>query len=93
MIRGSGGFPSDPRGESEMAVLNVAVNHGGAAILKDSRRGWRLRMRLNRRGRGLNWRWGAKSTKTGIAWWNVGSLRVGVLLGAMIKGLAVMGGC
>lgn len=76
-----------------MAVLNVVVNHGGAAIPKDSRRRWGLRMRLNRRGRELSWRWGAKSTKTGVVWWNVGSLRVGVLLGAMIQGRAVMGGC
>lgn len=90
---GNRGFPSDTRGQSGMAELNVAVNHGGAGIPNHSRRGWGLRMRLNRRGRGLSWCWGAKSPKTGIARWNVGNLRVGVLLGAMFSGRAVMGGC
>ncbi len=47
----SGGFPRDTWGESGMAVLNVVVIDGGAAIPKDSRRGWGGGLG---RGRGLN---------------------------------------
>ena len=50
---GIGGFPSETGVQSGMADLNITMNHGGAAIPKDSRRGWGLGMRLNRSGRGL----------------------------------------